>query len=54
VVTDKLTLVVCPWHKWDYDVRTGRCPVDPKMRVRRYAVRADGDELVVSLDSPAR
>jgi nitrite reductase/ring-hydroxylating ferredoxin subunit len=47
------TLIRCPWHKWDFDVSTGTCPVDAHMRVRRYAVRVDGDDLVVSLDRPA-
>ncbi len=44
--------VRCPWHKWEFEITSGRCLVDEKLRVRRYAVRRDGDELVVSLDSP--
>jgi nitrite reductase/ring-hydroxylating ferredoxin subunit len=44
------TLIRCPWHKWDFDIASGRCPVDAQMRVRTYAVRRDGDEVVVSLD----
>ena len=40
----------CPWHKWEFEIASGRCLVDERLRVRRYAVRADGDELVVSLD----
>jgi nitrite reductase/ring-hydroxylating ferredoxin subunit len=42
--------VRCPWHKWDFDIATGRCVVDAKLRVRRYAAWVDGEELVVSLD----
>jgi nitrite reductase (NADH) small subunit len=42
-------LVRCPWHKWDFEIATGRCAVDPRLRVRRYAVEVDDDELVVSL-----
>ena len=45
-------LIRCPWHKWDFDIATGKCPVDGQMRVRRYAVQRDGDDLIVSLDSP--
>ena len=48
------TLVRCPWHKWDFDIATGRCAVDARLRVRRYAVRIDGDEVVVSLRHPPR
>lgn len=47
------TLVRCPWHKWDFDIATGRCAVDARLRVRRYAVRVDGDEIVVTLHHPA-
>ena len=51
---DPGALVRCPWHKWDFDIATGRCAVDARLRVRRYAVRVDGDEVVVSLRHPAR
>jgi 3-phenylpropionate/trans-cinnamate dioxygenase ferredoxin subunit len=49
-VTRAGALVRCPWHKWDFDIASGRCEVDARLRVRRYEVRVDGDELVVSLD----
>jgi nitrite reductase/ring-hydroxylating ferredoxin subunit len=39
----------CPWHKWDFDVRTGTCAEAPRMRVRRYRVWFEDDEIVVSL-----
>jgi nitrite reductase/ring-hydroxylating ferredoxin subunit len=52
-VTNEKRLVRCPWHKWDFEIATGRCAVDPRLRVRRYAVRSEGDEIVVSLDAPA-
>ena len=53
-VTRESALVRCPWHKWDFDIATGRCAVDARLRVRRYAVRVDGDEVVVSLRHPPR
>jgi nitrite reductase/ring-hydroxylating ferredoxin subunit len=43
----------CPWHKWEFDIASGRCLVDDKLRVRRYSVRIDESEVVVSLESPA-
>jgi nitrite reductase (NADH) small subunit len=48
-VTREGALVRCPWHKWDFEIATGLCQVDARLRVRRYPVRVDGDELVVSL-----
>jgi nitrite reductase (NADH) small subunit len=42
-------LVRCPWHKWDFEIATGRCAVHPRLRVRRYTVEVDNGELVVSV-----
>jgi nitrite reductase/ring-hydroxylating ferredoxin subunit len=50
-VTHPGALVRCPWHKWDFEIASGRCEVDDRLRVRRYAVRVEGGELVVSLDA---
>ena len=44
------SIVRCPWHKWEYDIATGRSLVDERLRVRTYAVRIDGDEVVVSTE----
>ena len=40
----------CPWHNWEFDIKTGEALCNPRVRVRRYAVTVEGDELVVSLD----
>ncbi len=46
------SIIRCPWHKWEFEIATGRSLVDRRLRVRRYAVRVDDDTLVVSLDHP--
>jgi nitrite reductase (NADH) small subunit len=46
------SVVRCPWHKWEFDIATGRCLVDTRLRVRRYAVHLDGEDVVVTLDQP--
>ena len=33
------------------NIASGRCEVDSRLRVRRYPVRVEGDELVVRLDA---
>ncbi|MEM7129311.1 MAG: Rieske (2Fe-2S) protein [Chloroflexota bacterium] len=40
-------IVRCPWHGWEYDIRTGQSWVDPsQVRVRNYEVSvSDGAEL---------
>jgi nitrite reductase/ring-hydroxylating ferredoxin subunit len=47
---NRASLLRCPWHKWEFEIVTGQCVVDPRLRVRKYAVRVEGDEIVVSLD----
>ena len=49
----RASVLRCPWHKWEFDIATGRCLVDEKLRVRRYDVRVEGDEIVVALDRPS-
>jgi 3-phenylpropionate/trans-cinnamate dioxygenase ferredoxin subunit len=53
VVREPADRLRCPWHKWDFDVRTGACAEAPRMRVRRYRVWFEDDEIVVSL-APVR
>jgi nitrite reductase/ring-hydroxylating ferredoxin subunit len=38
----------CPWHHYEFDLRTGRCLADPaRLRVATYEVREEGDELAI-------
>ena len=38
-------IIRCPWHGWEYDIRTGQSWVDPvKTRVRRYEVSLESGE----------
>src|SRR5690349_19573519 len=35
-------IVRCPWHGWEFDVRTGQSWIDPApLRVRRYEVSVE-------------
>ena len=41
-------IVRCPWHGWEFDLRTGKSYCDPvKMRVRNYAVSVEPGARVV-------
>ena len=40
----------CPWHGWEFDIRTGQSWIDPaQTRVRRYPVTVEAGE---SLEAP--
>ncbi len=42
-------ILACPWHGWEFDLRNGECLVDPKKRLRRYAVRVEGEQVLVEI-----
>ena len=38
---------VCPWHGYEYDMKTGECVSDRKLKLRKYKLVEKGDELYV-------
>lgn len=42
-------IVTCPWHAWQYDVRTGESITDD-LKVARYDVKVEGDDVLVAVD----
>ena len=37
-------IIRCPWHGWEFDIRTGRSCFDPaRVRVRSYPARLDAE-----------
>lgn len=40
-------ILKCPWHQYEFDIKTGECIVDPKLRVRHYRVEREGEEVVL-------
>ncbi len=42
--------LVCPWHGWAYDVRTGAFEIIPTLKVKSYPVRREGNSILVELD----
>ena len=39
--------VVCPWHGWEFDLKTGEALFDPKLRVKTYEVSTRNGEIWV-------
>jgi nitrite reductase (NADH) small subunit len=40
--------LVCPWHGWEFDLRTGLSVTDPRRRLRRFQVEEREGALYVS------
>lgn len=43
------TTVTCPWHGWEYDVKTGACLLDTSITLTSYPVKLEGDDVLVSV-----
>lgn len=43
------TCVTCPWHGWQFDVRTGKTPLGPKIKQAVYDVKVEGQDIFVSV-----
>lgn len=43
------TCVTCPWHGWQFDVKTGTTPVNKKMKLPVFEVKVDGPDVFVSV-----
>lgn len=41
--------IVCPWHGYEYDVRTGVHQAHSALKLTRFAVRLSGDDILVTL-----
>jgi nitrite reductase (NADH) small subunit len=40
-------MVICPWHEWAYDCRTGENDYDPTVRLDRFVVKTEGDDILI-------
>ena len=38
---------VCPWHGYEYDMKTGECVSDRRLKLRKYDVVQKGDDIYV-------
>ena len=38
---------VCPWHGMEYDMKTGECVSDRKMKLKKYKTVQKGEDLYV-------
>ena len=42
-------LLVCPWHGWRYDYRTGVSAYNANIRITKIPVKVEGDDILIDL-----
>jgi nitrite reductase (NADH) small subunit len=43
------TTVTCPWHGWQFDVRSGQTPLGPKIKQPVYEVKIEEEDVLVAV-----
>jgi nitrite reductase (NADH) small subunit len=43
---DKL---ICPWHAWEYDCRTGVNDYDESVKLAKFPVKVEGDDILIDV-----
>ncbi len=41
--------VVCPWHGWAWDTKTGQAVQDPSMKVAVYPLKIEGGDVLIEI-----
>lgn len=39
--------IVCPWHGWEYDIATGECAANRRIKLRRFEAVQRGEDVYV-------
>ncbi len=42
-------ILTCPWHSLEFDLTTGQCLAYPRVKLRQFPVRIEGQHVVVAL-----
>jgi nitrite reductase/ring-hydroxylating ferredoxin subunit len=43
-------VLACPWHTWEFDLATGRCLVDSRLRVAAYTTAVHEGRILVHMN----
>ena len=42
--------VTCPWHGWQFDVNTGKTPINSRITLPVFTVKVEGTDVLVQVD----
>lgn len=41
--------IVCPWHGWEYDLKSGQLADDPKSKLAVYPVKIENGDVMIDI-----
>lgn len=43
--------VKCPWHEYEFEIKTGVCPADHHLRVQTYPVMIEDGQVILDVEA---
>lgn len=43
--------VMCPWHAWEFDCRSGENDFDPVVKVATFPAKVEGGDILIDIPS---
>ena len=37
----------CPWHGWEFDLKTGKALFNPEIKVKTYTIKVENEQLIL-------
>ncbi len=41
--------ITCPWHGWQYDIKTGENKMNPNLKLKTYKIQVKGEEIYIEV-----
>ena len=43
--------VVCPWHSWEFDCRTGHTDFNSRFNLKVFDVKVEGEDVLINIEA---
>jgi nitrite reductase (NADH) small subunit len=47
------SIVVCPWHSWEFDCRTGTSDFNARIHLKTYPVKTENGDVLIDIEPSA-
>ncbi|MDA4129766.1 MAG: Rieske 2Fe-2S domain-containing protein [Thaumarchaeota archaeon] len=47
IVSSEQYIIVCPWHGVEFDLESGVCLADTRLRLKKYEAFAEGEDVLI-------
>lgn len=51
-VHDDTLVIICPWHSWEFEARTGKATWSDRFKLKTYPAKVEGGRVLVDVGDP--